>query len=62
MHPVRRLQQEGIRTGGEGQGQMRRGEEPPLPRVQSCQDRHGGKEMTERLIEGVWVDEKEEEE
>lgn len=24
---------------------MRRSEEPPLPRVQSCQDRHGGKEM-----------------
>ena len=41
---------------------MRRGEEPPLPRVQSCQDRHGGKEMTERLIEGVWIDEKEKEE
>lgn len=40
---------------------MRRGEEPPLSRVQSCQEQCGEK-MTERLIEGVWVDEKEKEE
>ena len=40
---------------------MRRSEEPPLPRVQSCQEQCGEK-MTERLIEGIWVDEKEEEE
>ena len=40
---------------------MRRGEEPPLPRIHSPQEQCG-EEMTERLIEGVWVDEKEEEE
>ena len=40
---------------------MRRGEEPPLPRIQSCQEQHGEK-MTERLVDGIWVDEREEEE
>ena len=40
---------------------MRRGEEPPLPRIQSCHEQHGEK-MTERLIDGIWVDEREDEE
>ena len=40
---------------------MRRGGEPPLSRIHSCQEQHGEK-MMERLVDGIWVDEKEEEE
>ena len=61
MRSVRRLQPSGIHTWEEGQSQVWRRGEPPLSRIQSCQEQHGEK-MTERLVEGIWIDEKEKEE